>query len=261
MSNNTENNETSTFSIEEISQKAQALKAQYGENFSVDDYLSSAKNLLSTGGKIDDLNPKNFVKEESDNKKNDKFNDGEHQSYNLQRKDGKFIARGSDGTILEGKDFEEINDKVCSQIKASPSYSKEKSVISFTGKDPEEQKIFSRNAIMKHGIAIRQGFPEDQQFWQDLKKEYLNDKSHSLDEWERMTRKLPDDVLQRTPEESKRNKERNMKELREKLKQGHNYDNANSAQPAKNNTRQNEVNKKEIDVNLIYRNKKNSNSL
>ncbi len=52
MSNNTENNKTSTFLIEEISQKAQALKAQYGENFSVDDYLSSAKNLLSTGGKI-----------------------------------------------------------------------------------------------------------------------------------------------------------------------------------------------------------------
>lgn len=261
MNDNTENNKTSTFSIEEISQKAQALKAQYGENFSVNDYLTSAKDMLNKGGKIDDLNPEKFLKEESDNKKSDQFNDGENLSYKLQKKDGKFIARGSDGTIIEGKNFEEINDKICSQLKAAPSYSKEKSVISFTGKDPEEQKIFSRNAIMKHGIAIKQGFPEDQQFWQDLKKEYLNDKSHSLDEWERMTRKLPDDVLQRTPEESKRNKERNMKEFREKLKQGHNYDNANSAQPAKNNTRQNEANKKEFDVNLIYKNKKNNNSL
>lgn len=84
--------------------------------------------------------------------------------------------------------------------------------------------------------------------------------SISLDEWERMTRKLPDDVLQRTPEESKRNKERNMKDLRKKLRDRHN-NNTTEAQTAKTNTQQNEENKKEFDVNLIYKNKKNNNSL
>lgn len=84
--------------------------------------------------------------------------------------------------------------------------------------------------------------------------------SISLDEWERMTRKLPDDVLQRTPEESKRNKERNMKDLRKKLRDGHN-NNTTEAQTAKTNTQQNEANKKEFDANLIYKNKKNNNSL
>ena len=57
----------------------------------------------------------------------------------------------------------------------------------------------------------------------------MADKSHSLQDWERMTRKIPDDVMQRTPEEQARNKKLLDADLLKKLRQGVNPNDAAAA--------------------------------
>ena len=201
-----------------------SLSDKYGNEFNAEAYTAAAKNYIEEHNSLENFNASSFVKEKED-KDNDKNEDKKIEnekglSFSLKEKDGKFTAIGSDGTVLEGKSFEEINDKVCQNMKQKAEAEGIENTICFNGKSPEEQKIFSRNAIMKHDVTILGGYPKDPQFCKDLKNEYLADKSHSLQDWERMTRKIPDDVMQRTPEEQARNKKLLDADLLKKLRKG-----------------------------------------
>ena len=68
---------------------------------------------------------------------------------------------------------------------------------------------------MKFGLTVGNGYVNDSKFWQNLKNEYLSVKNHSLQDWERMTRLIPDNVMQRTEAEKKRNQQL-IKELDDK---------------------------------------------
>ncbi len=214
--------------LSEIEAQARSLSDKYGDKFDVDGYVAAAKSYVEERNSLEGFNASAFIKEKEDkdkDKDNDKDKDKKIEnekglSFSLKEKDGKFTAIGSDGTVFEGKSFEEINDKVCQNMKQKAEAEGRENTICFNGESPEEQKIFSRNAIMKHDVTILGGYPQDPQFWKDLKNEYLADKSHSLQDWERMTRKIPDDVMQRTPEEQARNKKLLDADLLKKLRKG-----------------------------------------
>ena len=76
--------------------------------------------------------------------------------------------------------------------------------------------------MLKHNATIIAGWPEDKQFWKNLKDEYLKDENHTLADWEKMTRKSPDDVMSRTPEERARVKKLNDAELLKAMRRGNN---------------------------------------
>ena len=213
--------------LQKIETKVLALTQEYGKKFKADAYRSAA---WSVKGQTELLNSEDFLekeKEEENSKNPDKdrdkntsedknkdknedtktFSDGQGQSFKIEKQKDKMIATGKNGMVLEGKDFEEITDKICANVKQQSLSENRESQISLHAADENERQIFSRTAIMKHGMVIgRDGYSQDPKFWQEMKKEYLNTGKGRLSEWERMTRNIPDDIMQRTPEERARNR-------------------------------------------------------
>ncbi len=209
-----------------ITEKANSLTETYGDHFDKSAYKAAATVYLETHDNLDGFDAQAFIKKNEDDKsknaKDDQIKNDEGLCFGLEERDGKIISRGSNGVIFEGKSFEEVNDKVCSYMKNDSLSKGKEPKIGFHCNDEDKKEIFSRNAIMKHNVTILAGWPEDQKFWQDLKKEYLSDKSHKPEDWERMTRKIPDDVMQRTPEEKARNKKLNDADIIAQMRKGKN---------------------------------------
>lgn len=200
-----------------IEEKAATLTDTYGKSFDKGAYKTAAAAYLEKHDNLDGFDTSIFIKNKDDQIKND-----EGLCFGLEERDGKVISRGSNGVVFEGKNFEEVNDKVCSYMKNDSLSKGKEPKIGFYSNDDTKKEIFSRNAIMKHNVTIMAGWPEDQKFWQDLKKDYLSDKSHKLEDWERMTRKIPDDIMQRTPEEKERNKKLNDADIIAQMRKGKN---------------------------------------
>lgn len=222
----TENDVDKTFLVE---QKAQGLQEKYGERFDKNAYVAAATSHLLSNKDLSAFDEKIFIKDKKDDEKDkgkDEFNNGKDGglSFHGGYENGKYIARGPNGKVIEGKDFAEVEDKVCAELaKHAVDRGEERRACFYTNSPntKEKKEIFAKSAI-KHGLAIGHGWPEDAQFWQDLKKDYLADKKHNLGEWERMTRKIPDEIMQRTPEEQARNKKLNDADLLKALRQGKN---------------------------------------
>ncbi len=125
--------------------------------------------------------------------------------FKLKEENGQIIAIGTDGTVIRGNSFEEINDKVCQNFKQKSIAEGKEPKIGFNSSDPQKQQIFAHDAIIKHHMTISKGGPQDPQFWQNLKQEFLADKNNTPELWERLTRNIPDDIMLRSPEEKERN--------------------------------------------------------
>ena len=189
---------------DEIEQKAAEMQAQHGDKFNAERFKSAAREYAEKNGNLNGISADNFVEKDKEN-----IGNGQGKSYGLEQVNGKFIARGSDGSILEGSSFEEINDKVCADLVQHCKSQGREATIGLHSDNEEHKKTFSKNALLKHNATIIAGWPEDKQFWKNLKDEYLKDENHTLADWEKMTRKIPDDVMSRTPEERARVKKLN----------------------------------------------------
>ena len=136
---------------------------------------------------------------------------GSDKKFSLLIKDGKFIALGSEGTILYGNSFEEVNDKVCYSFLCSDTAIGKEAKVEYTRKDIDQQRTFARSAILKFRMTVVDSGPSDPQFWKDLKNEFLANKENTPELWERITRFIPDEVMLRSPEERERN--RNLRKI------------------------------------------------
>ena len=193
--------------FETVEKKVLSLTQKYAEKFNADAFRSAA---WAAKGAVDTLNVEDFLKKDEDQGCQDckdcRFSNARGKFFDLEEKDGKIVAHGNNGEVIEGKNFEEVNDNVCSIMKQASLAENREPQVSFHSSNDEQRKIFSRNAVIKHGIVIgNDGYSQDKQFWQDLKKQYLEDGKGDLSEWERMTRNVPDDIMQRSPEERTRN--------------------------------------------------------
>lgn len=207
-----------------IEEKLHEYLHQYNNNFDTVAYTKIALEHLKTNTSLEQLNVSDFVNKNNNiNDKNDSTYNNDKQCFHLIKDGDNLVVVGSDGTILDGKSFEETNDKVCQQFIQRDMAEGKESVINFQSNDPEKLKIFSRNAIIKFGITVGDGYPEDPNFWQSLRNEYLNNENNSIQDWERMTRLIPDNIMQRTAEEKKRNQQL-IKELADKKTNNKNSD-------------------------------------
>ena len=202
---------------DEIEQKAAEMQAQHGDKFNAERFKSAAREYAEKNGNLNGISADNFVEKDKEN-----IGNGQGKSYGLEQVNGKFIARGSDGSILEGSNFEEINDKVCADLVQHCKSQGREATIGLHSDNEEHKKTFSKNALLKHNATIIAGWPEDKQFWKNLKDEYLKDENHTLADWEKMTRRIPDDVMSRTPEERARVKKLNDAELLKAMRRGNN---------------------------------------
>lgn len=221
----------------QIERKISEMQKEHGKKFDDKGFKAAAKKQAEEKGTIEGVSTESFVQK-------DKMDNGQGKSYGLMKKNGKYIAYGSDGSILEGNTFEEINDKVCADlVQHCQAQGKEPTLALLNCNDNKEKQIFSKNAIMKHNATILAGWPEDKQFWQDLKADYLKDEKHTLADWERVTRKIPDDVMGRTPEESARNKKLKDAEILKQMRKGRSYQEQQKEEQERLNKPQQPLNK------------------
>lgn len=95
---------------------------------------------------------------------------------------------------------------------------------------------WARSAIEHNLILLGECYPKDKKFWQSFKAEYLKDKNHSAENWEKLTADIPDEIMGR-------NKISDKEKLNTLSRQGINL---NSATPTKQNTAQSKLNVNQI---------------
>ncbi len=123
--------------------------------------------------------------------------------------DGSYTAITTKGQRLRGKNFEEISDQSCKLLKESALAEGKEPKIAYNNNPPNEHKsmIFCRNAILKFDVTIspQSDIPQDKNFWKELHSTYMNN-GGTQENWEKMTRFVPDDIIGRSPEEIIKNK-------------------------------------------------------
>lgn len=240
--NNIQHEETMVEDVK-IENSVSSMKEKYGDKFNVEGYKQALKEQKEKTGTIEGVNAESFIKDENSDKNTD-ISDDKNNAYSIENKDGKFFARGTNGKIIEGNSFEDINDKVCEDLANNCRIEGREAQIALHSNNEEAKKVFSRNALMKHNITIADGWPKDKEFWKNLKNEYLSNPDRTLKDWEKMTRKIPDDVMERTKEESERNKKLNDAELLKQMRMGKNpnlesHDDAPKRMPNQNDNSKN----------------------
>lgn len=112
-----------------------------------------------------------------------------------KKKNGKLFGRGSNGETFEAKNYEELNKLIAGSYKKENEKRPDKgknSIVEYhtSDKNPQKMAAFAK-AFINEGIAVGGDVPQDPKFWQNLKKEYLNNPEHSIDNWQHLTRKVP----------------------------------------------------------------------
>lgn len=102
---------------------------------------------------------------------------------------------------------------------AKPRAEKQPSACTPTTKNTKD---FFQKRLVKTQRHHHRRLAGRQAVLENLKDEYLKDENHTLADWEKMTRKIPDDVMSRTPEERARVKKLNDAELLKAMRRGNN---------------------------------------
>lgn len=198
--------------ISKVKNKLQEYLKKYENRFDAIAYTRGALKHLETNDSLETLDIKEFIKEKNDDKDKNSKDDKAYQDkdnklgFTLIQDGSNLVAVGADGSILDGKNFEEINDQVCKEFASKAKAEGCEKIVSYRSDNPEELKIFAKTAILKYGLTIGGGYPKDTEFWKELKNEYLKEGKHSQEDWEKITRQVPNDIMQRTNEEIIRNK-------------------------------------------------------
>ncbi|MBQ4084932.1 MAG: hypothetical protein IJC30_04685 [Alphaproteobacteria bacterium] len=192
--------------VEKIRQKRAEIVSKYGS-----EKLDMSK--LEGAESLEELkDAKQFLKEEPSNDKKQEDEQanykGKDSSFKVEEnEDGSFTARGSNGSIIKAPNFEELNRQVLSSMKETSIKAGKEPRVTFRSPNEDKRVVFAKSAVLEHGITIGKGstVPQDMEFWKDLKNEYLEDKNHTEEEWNKMTRFVPDEVMGRTKGESVKN--------------------------------------------------------
>lgn len=168
------------------------------ENFDKEKYLADAQKLKESGLSLSILNPQAYKKDKQDKSEFE----GAGLSFKTEKKDGKIIARGSNGEVIEAKTPEELHALVAKSFKKHNETLPDKgknSLVSYITpkKDPQDLEAFAKTFI-NEGIAvngIKGDVPQDPKFWQDFKQEYLANPEHSVEEWKHLTRAVPAEYM------------------------------------------------------------------
>ena len=168
------------------------------KNFDKEKYLADVQKLKESGLSLSILNPQAYKKEKQDKSEFE----GAGLSFKIEEKDGKIIARGSNGEVIEAKTQEELHALAAKSFKKHhetlPDKGKNKLVFYLTTKkDPQNLEAFAK-AFINEGVAIdgiKGDVPQDPKFWQNFKQEYLANPEHSAEEWNHLTRAVPAEYM------------------------------------------------------------------
>lgn len=247
---------------DEISRIKARLKTAFGEDRIDKEKLNNLPKEYEDSTNKDSflysLNDKDFLKDPEPNDKgpnNSNYNKNDN-GYGVSSKrnpDGSYSGYTSDGKYFEENDFKSFNQKTLASFKEKDQRDGKETKISYTGRDKDELSIFAHDAIIDFDMTIgpSSSYPKDTKFWKALKEEYLKNEKNSTEGWNKVTRFVSDEVMERTEEEKKQNKdliaslekEEEEKERKEgnQGKTSPKQENNNSTNPAKTSTSPHEV--------------------
>ncbi len=183
---------------EHLSKLKDELKEKYGNNFDEKKF-----DTLTSGLSTDKLKniDKNLFKKskDDDNGNNDaKVSAGDfHFSWTF--KDGQFVAKSPDGTVVKGNDLDEFHKALAQKFKekfARDNNPNGKTTLTLgkrdevSAADKKHMESFAR-IFINEGVAVAGDVPQDPKFWNDLKKEYLQNKENTEENWNKLTRYVP----------------------------------------------------------------------
>lgn len=183
-----EDNPKKTIEQSDIDAKAANMENILGKSFDKEQFQQDAQLLKEDGGSLDSLNIGSYTK------KND--NGGPGLSFGAIFKDGEYVATSPDGKVIRSKDMDDFNKQLATEFKNHGIANGEEPKCTFESniRDPEKRKkeseSFARNFI-NEGVVVKGDLPQDPKFWNDLKKDYLNNKENTPENWDRLTRFVP----------------------------------------------------------------------
>lgn len=188
----TKENKDSNFNEELFNLDAKELQKQ-DKNFRENGESSISLDSLFVG---------KYIKSDKDDDKNNNHNNSKNPlSFNCFFENGFYTGMGSDGTMFKTKDFYEMNLKIASQFKMEFDKKGKIGTVRYTAenKDPQKMQDFAR-AFINSGVRVAGDIPQDPQFWQSLKNEYLSNPDHSPEQWDNLTSNLSDELVGRSPQ-------------------------------------------------------------
>lgn len=119
-----------------------------------------------------------------------------HPGYNINFDKKPRATNLADGSVVKAENpyelFNKINDEmVKGGVKAATLTLGPKS------KDREDIKEGCARSTIEHGIILNGDYPQNPKFWQSFKADYLKDNKHSVEEWEKLTNHIPDEIMGR----------------------------------------------------------------
>lgn len=191
-------------SYSDIEAKKNALmnKKKANQEFDIYKLEEDIKNLQKNNGNLSSLQAENYIKDIKTKEKADiSYEGGRDLSFHVVEINKMYVAKGSNGHKIIAKNIDELNLKVAKAFKKDA----EENNIPLEGiryrttcKDKETYRkrteSFAR-VFINEGIPVSGDLPTDPKFWQNLKKEYLQNKEHSEKMWNLLTIDVPAESL------------------------------------------------------------------
>lgn len=223
--------------LSEIEQKLDLLSEKTGKQIDKEAFKKKARKHYEEFGNFDNFDIQEFLTPQEKDKPQEKQPENGQQQKpkdknRLEQEDEKdpkssfslsddfTKAKDGNGNSFNAKNPYELFNKLNDQVIANNPPGKEIKMrlnLRPEEKDREDIKEACARSAIEHGIIIKGDLPQDPKFWQSFKNEYLADKKHKPEDWERLTAHMPDELLGRTPDKEK-NKDNNKNKDIEQLK-------------------------------------------
>lgn len=206
----------------ENQEKLEILSSKYQGRISKDEIKEAALNYFQehatlSGFDIETLiknkekNPSNKEqaantapeKTENNDKKEDSLlvnEDGKgrspHPGFKLNFDKNPRATNLADGNMFDAENpyelFNKLNDELVKRGSKGGTL-----VLGEKNKNREDIKEACARSCIEHGLKMEGDYPQTPEFWQSFKAEYLKDKKHSAENWEKLTAHIPDEIMGR----------------------------------------------------------------
>lgn len=185
----------------EISNKASSVKDQLGgeKKFDESKFNDDAERAQLNGFSLDSLNAEDYRKkddDENDNNSSKDYSNGSDFGFTARFENGMHVARGPEGKVITAKTQDELHAQLAQEFLKEAQRTGKEPYTHFTNtpKKPESMKSFAKNFI-NAGVQVDGDLPNDPQFWQQLKQDYLKNPEHNMEQWNKLTAKVPPEFM------------------------------------------------------------------
>lgn len=187
--------------------KAKAKAEEYKKthpDFNISRYLTAVTTCFINGGNPESVTCEDFDKQDENL---DFFNLGDGLSFKAGFRDGKFVAKGSNGETIESADHYDFCVKMAQSFKKNQTDPDTLLIVKRTprgngmpGIDREQARRDFAKAFINNGVAPDGDIPQDKEFWLQFKDEYLRNENNTPEMWNKLTKHIPDNVMGRQKE-------------------------------------------------------------